>query len=56
MKCLEERKEFEYAVQDSETKRYLHFMCKKGCKFYDNGCTKKRVIRDCAKQGLKNKD
>ena len=29
---------------------------KKGCKFYDNGCAKGRVVRECAKKGLKNRD
>lgn len=41
---------------DTETKKYIWFMCKKGCKFYDNGCTKGRLVRDCAKNGLKNRD
>ena len=41
---------------DIETRRYITFMCKKGCKFYDNECTKHRVIRICAEKGLKNRD
>lgn len=42
---------------DTETKRYINFMCKKGCKFYtEEGCSKKRIVRECAKKGLKNKD
>ena len=43
---------------DLETKKYILFNCKKGCKFYDDetGCSKKRVIRICAKKGLKNKE
>lgn len=46
------------AQYDDETKRYIMLMCKKGCKFYNNktGCTKKRIIRVCAKRGLKNKE
>ena len=55
MSSIEERKGLEYALQDGETKRWIHFMCKK-CKFYDDGCIKGRVIRECAKKGLKNKD
>jgi hypothetical protein len=55
MSSIEERKGLEYALQDGETKRWIHFMCKK-CKFYDNGCIKGRVIRECAEKGLKNKD
>ncbi len=51
-----EQKALEYACYDTETKYYINLMCKKGCKFYDNGCTKNRVIRVCAKEGLKNKD
>lgn len=41
---------------DNETKKYIMFMCSKGCKFYDEKCTKNRVVRVCAKQGLKNKE
>lgn len=40
---------------DREIRKYIFAMCKK-CKFYDNGCTKKRLIRECVKKGLKNKD
>lgn len=42
---------------DFETQKYIIFMCKK-CKFYDKreGCLKKRIIRKCAKEGLKNKE
>lgn len=56
MDSKKEQKKKEYGAYNSETMSYIYYMCKKGCKFYDNGCTKKRVIRDCAKQGLKNKD
>lgn len=41
---------------DNETRIYINFMCKKGCKFYDGRCTKNRVVRECAKKGLKNVD
>lgn len=43
---------------DLETQKYIMFMCKKNCKFYDTqkGCIKKRIIRKCAKEGLKNKE
>lgn len=41
---------------DRDTQKYILFMCKKGCKFYDNGCTKHRLMRDCARKGLKNKE
>ena len=43
---------------DIETRKYIRFACKKGCKFYNDetGCLKKRIIRVCAKEGLKNKE
>ncbi|MFG6319594.1 MAG: hypothetical protein K1W33_07075 [Clostridia bacterium] len=41
---------------EAETKKYVFFMCKKGCRFYNNGCTKNRTVRECAKKGLKNKE
>jgi len=41
---------------DTETKKYIWFMCKKDCKFYNDGCTKGRLVRECAKKGLKNKE
>lgn len=43
---------------DKETKKYIWFMCKKGCKFYskDMGCSKKRNVRNCARKGLKNRE
>ncbi len=41
--------------KDEETKKFLIYMCRK-CKFYNNGCIKKRVIRECARKGLKDKD
>lgn len=41
---------------DTETKKYIWFMCKKDCKFYNNGCTKNRTVRECAKKGLKNRE
>lgn len=39
-----------YGTYDTETKKYIWFMCKKGCKFYKNGCTKERAVRECAKK------
>lgn len=50
-----EQKLKEYAFYDSTTRKFIMFMCKK-CKFYDNGCTKGRIIRECVKKGLKDKD
>ena len=41
---------------DYETYKYIYYMCKKGCKFYMDRCTKNRNIRDCAKKGLKNQE
>lgn len=38
-----------------EQKNFVYGMCRT-CKFYDKGCTKKRIIRICALKGLKNKD
>lgn len=41
---------------DMETKKYIIFMCRK-CKFYENdSCSKKRIIRECARKGLKDKE
>lgn len=41
---------------DRETKSFTSLMCSK-CKFYiNNMCSKKRIIRECAKKGLKNKE
>ena len=56
MNTKQEQKSKEYACYDAQTRYYIAFMCKKDCKFYDNGCTKNRVIRICAEKGLKNKD
>ena len=52
------QKSKEYGCYDAQNKNYILFMCKKGCKFYDEfqGCTKKRIIRQCAIKGLKNRD
>lgn len=43
---------------DIETQKYIVFMCKKDCKFYDKkqGCKKKITVRECVKKGLKNKE
>ena len=43
------------AVIDSLNYHYTQKMCKK-CKFYNNGCTKKRIPENCAKEGLKDKE
>lgn len=51
-----EARQKELNIFDTETKKYIMYMCKKGCRFYDNRCTKGRLIRDCAKKGLKNKE
>ena len=56
MDSKQEQKAREYACYDTQNKYIINFMCKKGCKFYDNGCTKNRVIRICAEKGLKNRD
>ena len=41
---------------DRETKTFTSLMCSK-CKFYiTNMCSKKRIIRERAKKGLKNKE
>ena len=49
-------REIQHTGYDNESKSYITFMCKKGCKFYKNRCTKNRLIRECAKKGLKNID
>lgn len=41
---------------DNETYKYIFYMCKKGCKFYKDRCTKNRLIKECAKKGLKNQE
>jgi len=45
-----------YGGFDNDTRRYIAYMCNKGCKFYDEKCKKNRVVRDCARKGLKNKE
>lgn len=55
MNTKQEQKSKEYGNYDAQTKRYIAFMCKK-CKFYDERCTKNRIVRVCAEKGLKNKD
>jgi hypothetical protein len=57
----EERERRNRAIEnsnlDGEYRKYVVFMCKKGCKFYiNNRCTKKRPIMKCVKENLKNKD
>lgn len=51
-----ETRQKELSKFDYEIKKYIMYMCKKGCKFYDERCTKGRIVRDCAKKGLKNKE
>lgn len=42
--------------KDEETKKFIIYMCRK-CKFYKkNNCIKKRIIRECARKGLKDKE
>lgn len=43
---------------DAETSRYIFYMCRRDCKFFnkETGCQKHRVVRECARRGLKNKD
>lgn len=55
MSIAQEILDIQNEYKDIETKQFTLYMCKK-CKFYDNGCTKKRIIRECARKGLKNKD
>lgn len=43
------------AVIDNINYHYTQKMCKK-CKFYNKGCTKKRIPENCAKQGFKDKE
>ena len=47
--------ENESARLDKQNKNYIFGMCKK-CRFYKGKCTKNRIIRICAKKGLKNKE
>lgn len=55
MNISKERSRIEKEYEDKEINIYILFMCKK-CKFYDKECTKKRIIRECAVKGLKNKE
>ena len=41
---------------DNETNKFISHNCKNGCKFYDGKCTKNRIVRECVKKGLKNKE
>lgn len=46
-----------FAGYEIETRKFITFMCRKGCKFYTSqGCSKKRVVKECARKGLKNKE
>ena len=51
-----EARQKELSKFDYETHKYIYYMCKRGCKFYTDRCTKNRVIKECAKKGLKNKE
>ena len=50
---MEERTEQEKI--DRLTRQFIYGMCRT-CKFYDNKCTKGRIIRKCAEKGLKNRE
>lgn len=50
-----EEENIEFKNLDKETKGYIINMCRT-CKFYNNKCTKNRIVRKCAVKGLKNKD
>lgn len=52
----DKQRKIENGTYDTETSRYIYHMCKKGCKFYEGRCKKGRVVRDCAKKGLKNRE
>lgn len=44
---------------NSDDRKFMKFMCAKGCKFFDKEkqtCIKKRYIRDCSRKGLKNRE
>lgn len=43
------------AFIDNRTINFVRYMCKK-CKFYDNECTKGRLVEKCALNNLKNKE
>lgn len=51
-----ESRQKEISKLDNEYYKYVHYMCKKGCRFYQDRCTKGRIVRDCAKKGFKNKE
>ena len=53
-KQKEQREKINF-ITDRETKMMILRMCKT-CKFYDENCTKKRTVRECAVKGLKNKE
>ena len=45
------------AFYSNEDKKFINSMCKNNCKFYiDDKCSKKRLVRNCAKYGLKNRE
>lgn len=51
-----EARQKELSKFDYETHKFIYYMCKKGCKFYKNRCTKERIVKECAKNGLKNRE
>lgn len=46
-----------YDIQpdDLANQKYIKHMCSK-CKFYEDRCMKKRLVLDCARKGLKDKE
>ena len=40
-------------LQDTEYFKNVKYYCSK-CKFYKDGCSLKRVVRVCKKEGLRN--
>lgn len=42
-------------TMDRTNYKYITKMCST-CRFYEEGCKKKRTIRVCAEKGLKNKE
>ena len=51
-----ETRQKELSKFDYETYKFIYYMCKRGCRFYIDRCTKNRVIKECARMGLKNKE
>lgn len=55
MTIVEDCSRIEKDYLDMETKKFIIHMCKT-CKFYDGQCLKHRIIRECARKGLKDKE